>query len=146
MGEADGEALRKMGTMTKRMTRLALALGLTALWLAVPAAAVEEAWVARYDGLPNLGFSPSDYVQDLEVRDDYVYVTGYEDPFAGSSSYATVKYDYAGKEQWVRNYGGGQTQRAEALQPDQDASAGAAPAAGQAQGLAARHASRRRYS
>ena len=46
--------------MTNRITRQALALGLTALWLAVPAAEAqyEEAWVAQYNGPPDHWLAP----------------------------------------------------------------------------------------
>ncbi len=105
--------------MTHRMTRLAIALGLTALCLAVPAveAQVQQAWVASYKGLaPIVGWDPSDWVTDMEVRDGYVYVTGYESQF--TAYWATVKYDYAGQEQWVQRYVDGQSQHAEALAVD----------------------------
>lgn len=101
------------------MTRRALALGLTA-WLAAPAAEaqVEQAWVAKYDGVPSLGLSPTDYVTDLVVRDGHVYLTGYESPFAANANFATVKYDDSGQELWVRRHTTGQSQIAEALAVD----------------------------
>ena len=107
--------------MKYSMTRPALAFGLTTLAAVSTAGAqveVEETWVARYDGVPTLGISSIDYVKDLEVRDGQVYLTGYEDPFATSSKYATVKYDYSGQEQWVQRVTNGQAQIAEALAVD----------------------------
>lgn len=105
--------------MMKQMTRRVLALGLAVLWLPVSAAdaQVEETWVARYDGPSTLGLSPSDWVNDLEVSDGYVYVTGYESAFFGSA-YATVKYDDTGQEIWVQRLDDGQSQHAEALAVD----------------------------
>ena len=90
--------------MTCRRTRQALALGLTALCLAAPAAEAqyELVWEARYDGPEIVGDSSRDYVTDLVVRDSYVYVTGYEHNYG--SDWATVKYDYAGQELWVSRY------------------------------------------
>ena len=107
--------------MTRQATRTPLALGLTTLCLAASTASaqqVEETWVAKYDGVPTLGISSIDYVKGLEVRDGHVYLTGYEDPFATNSKYATVKYDYSGQEQWVQRVSGGQAQIAEALAVD----------------------------
>jgi uncharacterized delta-60 repeat protein len=93
-----------MNAMMNRVTRQASALGITALWLAVPGAEaqVQETWVARYDGPQITGLSSSDYVTDMVVRDGYVYVTGYEGLFG--SDWATVKYDDAGQELWVQRY------------------------------------------
>ena len=84
--------------------RQTLAPGLMVLCWAVPAAEaqVELAWVAHYDGPEIAGISSTDYVTDMAVRDGYVYVTGYESLFG--ADWATVKYDYAGQEQWVRRY------------------------------------------
>ena len=84
---------------------LALALTLMALCLTIPVANAQydEAWVARHDGPEILDISSNDYVTDMVVRDGYVYVTGYEVSF-GCSDWATVKYDYAGQELWVRKY------------------------------------------
>ena len=103
--------------MTNTMTRQALALGLAA-WLSAPPAEaqVEQAWVAKYDGVPTLGLSPIDYVTDMEVRDGYVYVSGYESRF--SANYTTVKYDDTGQELWVQRLTEGQSQIAEALVVD----------------------------
>ena len=99
--------------MTKKMKLQTLALAIMAFWLAIPATHAQyyEAWVARHDGPEILEISSNDYVRDMVVRDGYVYVTGYEDSF-GSLDWATVKYDYAGQELWVRKYeeGPGQAQ------------------------------------
>ncbi len=105
--------------MTNKIIWQALALGLMALWLAVPAAQaqVEEAWVSQYIGPPPLeGWHPSDYVTDLAVRDGYVYVTGYESRF--TAYWATVKYDYTGQEVWVQRVVDGQSQTAEGIAVD----------------------------
>lgn len=69
-------------------------------------------WVAQYSGQ----YGSSDYINDLEVRDGYVYVTGYEGQF--TAYWATVKYDYSGQEQWVQRLVDGQSQTAEALAVD----------------------------
>lgn len=86
----------------------ALVLALMAFYLTIPVANAQyyEAWVARHDGPEIVDISSKDYVRDMVVRDSYVYVTGYEDSFGGSD-WATVKYDYAGQELWVRKYEGG---------------------------------------
>ena len=104
--------------MNQRMKRHALALGLTTLCLAASTAEaqVKEAWVAKYDSPPIAGLSAADHVQDLEVRDGFVYVTGYESLFNGR--WATIKYDYAGQELWVQRVTNGQTQRPEAMEVD----------------------------
>ena len=101
--------------MKKRKTRTiqALALGLMALCLAIPAAhsQVQQAWVAQYNG----PYNSNDWVNDMVVRNGYVYVTGYE--AAGASYYATVKYDYAGQELWAVGYREA-TSQAEAMDVD----------------------------
>ena len=90
--------------MSKRIEKLALALGLTALCLAAPVAEAqyELVWEVRYDGPEIVGDASRDYVTDMVVRDSYVYVTGYEHNYG--SDWATVKYDYAGQELWVSRY------------------------------------------
>ncbi len=92
--------------MTKKITRTmqALALGLMALCLAIPTANAQyqQDWVASYNGVPpTSGWEPSDWVNDMVVRDGYIYVTGYES--AATAYWATVKYDYTGQEIWVRD-------------------------------------------
>jgi len=90
--------------MKNRKTLQAIAITLMAFWLAIPAshAQYEQAWVAHYDGPPITGIHSNDYVKDMVVRDNYIYVTGYEGLFG--SDWATVKYDYAGQEIWVARY------------------------------------------
>jgi len=108
--------------MKKKITRTmqTLALVLMALCLTIPVANAQyyEAWVARHDGPEILEISSNDYVRDMVIRDGYVYVTGYEDSF-GSLDWATVKYDYAGQELWVRKFEEGPGQ-AEAMLVDAD--------------------------
>ncbi len=77
---------------------------------------VEEPWVVKYDGSQVAGRSSNDYVNDLEVRDSYDYVTGCESPFIAYC--AAVKYDYSGQEIWSRRHVTGQSQHAEALAVD----------------------------
>jgi len=108
-------------TMKKRITQTiqALALGLMALCLAIPAAdaQVQQAWVASYNGVPPIPtWQPSDWVNDMVVRDGFVYVTGYES--AATAYWATVKYDYDGQELWVQRLVDGQSQHAEAMAVD----------------------------
>ena len=79
-------------------------------------AQVQQAWVTHYDGVKVATLSPNDYVQDLAVRDGYVYVTGYESRF--TAYYATAKYDYAGKQLWAQRVTDGQSQHAKALTVD----------------------------
>jgi len=99
--------------MNNRVNWLALAFALMVLCLMLPAAEAQvlQDWVARYDG----PLSSSDWVNDLEVRDGYVYVTGYESVF--TSYYATAKYDYEGREIWSVGFREGPSQ-AEALAVD----------------------------
>ncbi|MBI9036956.1 MAG: SBBP repeat-containing protein [Bacteroidales bacterium] len=107
--------------MKKKITRTiqTLAFGIIALCLAIPAANAQyqQSWVATYNGQgPIPGWEPSDLVNDMAVRDGYIYVTGYE---AAATAYsATVKYDYSGQEIWVRRLVDGQTQNAEAVVVD----------------------------
>ena len=84
---------------TSRVTRHALALGLTSLGLGVSIAEaqVEEAWVSNYSGLVSFGSSES--VEDLAVRDGFVFVTGHTSNFI-QRRWATVKYDSEGQEVW----------------------------------------------
>jgi uncharacterized delta-60 repeat protein len=61
--------------------------------------AVQEAWVARYNGPTN------EYDEGQAIAVDgsgSVYVTGYS-----GGDYVTIKYDTSGQEQWVARYNGG---------------------------------------
>ena len=61
--------------------------------------AVQEAWVARYNGPPN----EYDEGQAVAVDDSgNVYVTGYS-----GGDYVTIKYDTSGQEKWVARYNSG---------------------------------------
>jgi len=62
-----------------------------------------ESWVARYDG------PGSDLDQTCSIAVDAggnVYVTGSSEGGATGLDYATIKYDPAGNESWVRRYDG----------------------------------------
>jgi hypothetical protein len=61
-------------------------------------------WVRRYNGPGNY----HDGACGIAVDGDYVYVTGSSGWWAGTScpDYATVKYNSAGNEVWVRRYDG----------------------------------------
>ena len=61
----------------------------------------QQQWVARYDG-PNGG----DHARAIAVDElGNVYVTG-DSEGPGVSTYATVKYNSDGQQQWVTNYAG----------------------------------------
>lgn len=60
-------------------------------------------WVRSYDGTGNGSDSPSDLVLDAAGN---VYVTGQSLGSGTNVDYATVKYDAAGTQQWVRRYDG----------------------------------------
>jgi uncharacterized delta-60 repeat protein len=62
-----------------------------------------ELWVARYVG-PNYG---SDIIHDMILDDaGNVYVTGSSYRMGFNQDFATVKYDHAGNEIWVKRYNG----------------------------------------
>src|SRR5262249_34762374 len=63
----------------------------------------QQQWIARYDG-------PG---QDVDIAEAIaldqlgnVFVTGLSTGSAGDYDYATIKYDSAGKQQWVARYNG----------------------------------------
>lgn len=65
----------------------------------------DQLWVARYDGPAgvngNLGNEPTSIAIDDEGN---VYVTGFSENNDTTFSYATVKYNQKGIEQWVSRY------------------------------------------
>ena len=68
-----------------------------------PSGAVQEAWVARFNGPHNGG----DSLQAMAVDSlGNVYVTGGSAVSDVTPDYATVKYDSAGQQQWVAYYNG----------------------------------------
>ena len=68
-----------------------------------PSGAVQEAWVARFNGPHNGG----DSLQAMAVDSSgNVYVTGGSAVSDVTPDYATVKYDSAGQQQWVAYYNG----------------------------------------
>src|SRR5438477_66021 len=63
-----------------------------------PSGGVQEAWVARYNGLDNA----DDYAEGIAVDESgNVYVTGESANAAGFSDYVTIKYSSAGQELWI---------------------------------------------
>jgi len=67
------------------------------------AAAVREAWVARYNGPGNL----DDVARPIAVdRSGNVYITGYSEDPTNGLDYLTIKYDSAGQQQWMARYDG----------------------------------------
>jgi len=65
------------------------------------AAFVHQDWVARYNG----AFSYWEEAHDVALGDGCVYVTGFEYEADYSTAFATVKYDYVGRQVWARGYG-----------------------------------------
>ena len=59
-----------------------------------------QGWVAQYNG-PG---SYWDEVTDFALGDDGVYVTGFAYMPDSNRAFATVKFDYAGRQLWSRNY------------------------------------------
>ncbi len=67
-----------------------------------------QQWAARYDG----GLQGEDGAIALAVDSlGNVYVTGYSYGARQNFDYATIKYDRAGNEQWVRRYDGPQNSK-----------------------------------
>src|SRR6266568_1554678 len=64
----------------------------------------EEQWVARYNGPANGDDSADAIALDSSGN---VYVTGFSGSSGRNVDYATIKYDSAGREQWVARYNGG---------------------------------------
>jgi uncharacterized delta-60 repeat protein len=64
---------------------------------------VQERWVARYEGLGNLGDSGQAIALD---RSGNVYVAGFSDSEGTGYDYATIKYNSAGQREWVARYNG----------------------------------------
>jgi len=65
----------------------------------------DEQWVARYDGPPGLNALYGDEPRALEVsKSGDVYVTGFSENHDTTFSYATVKYNSSGLEQWANRY------------------------------------------
>jgi uncharacterized delta-60 repeat protein len=68
-----------------------------------PAASVEQAWVARYNGPANGG----DSAVAMAIDDSgNVYVTGGSDSDI-TPDFITIKYDSTGQQQWVARFSGG---------------------------------------
>lgn len=75
---------------------------------------VTQEWVKRYNG-PSNGGEDRDVAYALAVDGSgNVYVTGYSEGSGTDFDYATVKYNAAGNEIWVRRYNGPGNSRDEA--------------------------------
>jgi hypothetical protein len=64
----------------------------------------QQQWVRRYDGPGHNDDAANAIAIDGSVN---VYVTGYSYGSDTGNDYATIKYDSAGQQQWVRRYDGG---------------------------------------
>ena len=64
----------------------------------------QEQWVVRYNGPANGDDSADAIALDSSGN---VYVTGFSGGSGRNVDYATIKYDSAGREQWVARYNGG---------------------------------------
>jgi Beta-propeller repeat len=62
-----------------------------------------QQWLRSYNGTGNGSDSPADLIVDGAGK---IYVTGQSDGSGTNVDYATIKYDSAGNEQWVRRYDG----------------------------------------
>ena len=81
-----------------------------------PSGAVQEAWVARYNGPGNGDDATTAIAVDKQGN---VYVTGFSlSTTLPDYDYATIKYNSAGQEQWVRTYGGAGNDTAVAIAVD----------------------------
>jgi hypothetical protein len=63
----------------------------------------DELWVRSYDGTGNGLDAPADLMLDTAGN---IYVTGQSAGVGTNADYATIKYDAAGNELWVRRYDG----------------------------------------
>lgn len=78
-----------------------------------------QLWVARYNGTGN----GRDFASALAIsNDEHIVVTGTSRGVDGSNDYATVKYNAAGEQQWLKRYSGPGTgdDQAAALAIDSD--------------------------
>jgi len=76
---------------------------LISLWAipAFPIQVADTAWVRRYNGPGN----DEDYAKAMAIDDSgNVYVTGHSWADGTAHDYATIKYDAAGNELWVKRY------------------------------------------
>jgi hypothetical protein len=62
-----------------------------------------QQWVRSYNGTGNSTDAPADLIMDAAGN---IYVTGQSTGDGTNHEYATIKYDAAGTEQWVRRYDG----------------------------------------
>src|SRR5262245_36618347 len=65
-----------------------------------------EQWVRSYNGPGNSSDSPTDLIV---VGSGNIYVTGQSTGSGTNNDYATIKYDAAGNQHWVRRYDGPST-------------------------------------
>ena len=65
-----------------------------------------EQWVRSYNGTGNGSDSPSDMIVDAAGN---LYITGQSPGTGTNDDFATIKYDGAGTQQWVRRYDGPST-------------------------------------